>query len=231
MTIAENAIGERVSVHPYPLSVPGCSDETLWKLHHAWNQRSMSGFAIMELLAPFYSPHLGFRPRSPISDLHRCCREAVFWRQYSDLRLVSQRELETLMFGPGLGHLSGRTSDAWTRLGSTLHESLGGELRSGIGNVLHRMLGNILWIGGYHGGFGKSLAVALQCSLDLWTGSVLESDLEASLFYAVGFTLPGKKLGEKEKDFRPLLKLWTSGNLPTGFDQDGRLVILCQQTS
>lgn len=112
------------------------------------------------------------------------------------------------------------------------------ELRDKIGYNFGTHLGESFGHRGLHKNFFKSrlLEDLRRSGLDdeLWEGKLwadlwhcLGGSLWLSLFYAAGFLI----VGDKTKNFRPLLDFWRSGNLPIGFNSQNEIVVLCDETS
>lgn len=179
--------------------------------------RELNGYELVELAGYFYSPNLSFGLSLPIPGLEEEAQKAIFWKDIPGILCTSGSSIEETLgtnglclrdalredFRPEL--LTGLGVNDWRILWETLDRF--GRLKRRLEHQLLEDLGSA--------GFGDRLYD------DLW--HCLASGIQCAIFYGAGFLL----LGDTKKDFRPLLNLYLSGNLPIGFNTQGELVFLC----
>lgn len=200
------------------LESTGFSVEDVEILARDWNRAlGMMGYELVEFAGYFYSPKLSFELKPPIPDLENRARQAIFWKNITSIRVTSEPDLketlgiEGICLRDALGEsfrkelLDRIGHDFWSILWKTL-ERFG---------FLKRRLEGQLMEDLYRAGFRGRL------SDDLW--HCLAGGVQVSIFYGAGFFF----VGDDAKNFRPLLELYKSGNLPIGFNKQGELVFLC----
>ena len=155
--------------------------------------------ALMKVLSPFY----GWKPefRSAIPNLAEKDKQAVFWRDVKNVRVL--KNSDTSLLEASLGD----------SLGDSLEEMQDSE------DSFETSFGSLFW---------NSLFDSLFDSLEtsLWDSSrdSLRASLRTSIVYSCFYILDDKP--KEAAKFKPLLDLWLAGNFPVGFDEDGNLLVL-----
>lgn len=204
------------------------------QVHDAWQKRfpGEKGRVLAEVLLPYYQPTLSFKPRPPLADLETKLPQLFPWRKVSGLCFISATSLRL-----------GIPAALQKILGGGSFVSLGHELRE-VSDRFQSKLGDVEWkkvLEGVGGGFGfvytnrlrYDLAETLggddncQTPLNEKTADGLEPllwyGLEESLLYGAGLIVL-----EDNFSLIPLISVWPMGNLPIGFDQQGRALIIVE---
>lgn len=191
------------------------------------------GFAIAELLAPFYSSRLSFELQAIDPQTEKFISRRVPWRACKGVKVVHQVGAQ-----PGVA--------LWAEAGQ--HSYVKEELKARLGEDKFYRIQGIEYIC-HDKIFGKEMADIIAGDRGPYAANDLKhflgvtfnhsfrnradsyiikgrvEDLIESLVYAICFRL----LKDTEKNLEGLLKLWRNGNLPLGFDADGMLVVLCAE--
>ena len=190
---------------PDTIEVPGVHNDAVnqWVIWwcHAFPRR---GREIMALLAPFYHPQLSFRLQ-PASDLEAIARDVVCWRSVKGVKVVT----DVLR----ISDHSCSAFDISSCMGpsTTVVAEQVGKNRLMQGLVLDWCARLKTSLG--EDGIGEGFLAPRK----------LDYGLRQTLIWSMAYVVAG----QTNWDFHPLLRLWASGNLPIGFDNDNNLVLLC----
>lgn len=218
--------------------VRGVDQKRAEELLAFWHERfPRRGRAILELLGPFYTSELSFALKPPVSDLGSMAEHAVFWRTISGVQVAGVGSW------PEAEEACEKMRSIRVDLGTSLRDSLGESVLFHSETILKDELGRVLRQR-IVDGFRETRGITFPSDLRIhrrqsgiepgeyetrraWTWARLVDrlweSLAASLCYAVSCMITRETM----KDFRPLLDLWRSGNLPVGFDDKNRLIVLC----
>lgn len=203
-----------------PLDIPGLSSQEVDRLVQYWEDRyPEKGRVLTEAVGPFYSPRLSLRPQPPASGLSEKATQVVFWSHVVGIRTVTPQELieaQRSFHQPYKKHMGeslrqGLEASTQFQVGliaPPLSDSFYCRGTDDYGFSLHEIIGDRVWydFAGFRSLWAPVAAILLDC-----------------LECAAGLLI----LGAVDKNCRPLLDLWQSGNLPLGFDEGGKMVVLC----
>lgn len=213
---------------PNPIyQIPGLPRDFIRKLVEHWDRLLPSkGHSAVELVGPFFSPELSFKLRPAAENLIERVHEAIFWLDWgcpvvhtTPSALASRGpNLERSRFQYGFQEVAG-----WLLPEDLLQIfwPLPVEVRGFGYRSLDEKLRNCLWdsLWDYYEEAFEDERVE-ETPLH-----VLGDNLRVSLLYALGYL----EAGDNRRDFRPLLELWRSGNLPLGLDHEGNFWVLCAE--
>lgn len=179
---------------------------------------------VKSLLKGFFKWKPKLQPVLP--DLIERVIEAIFWQEVPDVIVVSE---SLILFWPA------KRVPFWQGLASNLAKSLNGKLDQRELESLQDELEESL-------GFGLKGGMLIENELwqalkEHWYGldtlerqtklrNEMQQNLKHTLIMAAGFCL----VGDKNKNFQPLLELWLKGNFPLWFDREERLLVLCRKS-
>lgn len=173
------------------------------------------GWELTELLGHFFSAQLSFELRPPASDLSTKAKQAIFWHHFENVRASSCSDLSENIGHDGTTLYHGTFYPIKRELITLMDwRSVWDTIETGVCGI-HKS--RIEWL--TLEGIGKG---GVSPDDALW--ECIHSNLYMTIVCAVGYLIAKS---DKES-FKPLLKLFMSGNLPIGFDQDNVLVVLCK---
>lgn len=179
---------------------------------------------VRELLRPFFRWRPKLQPALP--DLNTLVKKAVFW---------DKEVPEAIAVSTGLILFwSGRRKWLWQSLTTNLERELNSNLDQKELNNLKEEFEDVL-------PFGLKGGMIIENRLweavrELWYGldsierqtelrREMQLNWRCSMFLAAGFSL----VGDKSKNFQPLLDLWLRGNPPLWFTREDELLVLCRK--
>lgn len=229
--------------------IRGLNPRGVMRLTRQWdNEFRGKGHKIMEVIGPFYSPRYTWELKPAASWVREEQTKIIFWRSLTDVHFVTPSDIvEQLKATPERDRCRELIKD---NLGS----SLGKTLKERLGDQLDRCRGvfSKLWNDDFSGRVWERLENSLKKATEgapgfesRWTSE--QSDMIGATFKSVSFAtclqyycLKGNFItcleaavqlrvldGSEGPKLQPMLKLWQSGNLPIGFDQHERLIVLC----
>ncbi len=166
-----------------------------------WEKRFFGkGAVLMEFVGPFQD----WRPRlaSPLPDLEQRAREAVFFREFKEVRCVPFSHRDEYE-----GHLRHTFQDL---LGNVFDSET---YRDALQRAAWDLVADLFI-------YRTSLNRKYRDNLG---GPMLHS-LKWILVHACHFAIVGEL--EKAGEFKPLIDLWLAGNFPIGIGYDGNLLVL-----
>lgn len=173
------------------------------------------GWELTELLGHYFSSQLSFELQPPISDLAEKAKKSIFWHHFENVRVSSQPDLSD-----NIGHN-----------GTTLYYSTFSPIRREIAEIMDwRTLWNALEEGvvGIHEPRLERLTLegirkgGIHPDDSLWR--CITANIRITIVCAIGYLIAKRDA----ESFKPLLKLFRSGNLPIGFDNNNTLLVLCK---
>ena len=76
-----------------------------------WNRAlGMMGYELVEFAGFFYSPNLSFELKPPIPDLEEKARQAIFWKDITDVGVTSEPSIEATLGSGGIFSVPAFTS-------------------------------------------------------------------------------------------------------------------------
>jgi len=225
-----------------PIKIRGMDDACCIQLWQRWEECFPGrGLDILEVFGTFYADP-NFRVLPPADDLEQRVARALFWSAPVGMCLVQPKSLWLSEYTYTLSDRCFATSD-WRRLYPRAYEAIDAEAaisyrgsHPGARKTLESLWTRVFY--GLSSSIGCNIRglsertweriyetpISYEGQADVVWFMVWQS-LQWTLFHAVAHVVSGSRA------FTPLLDLWLSGNLPTGFTADNRLVILCSPES
>lgn len=222
----------------------------------AWDKYfPKKGPEIADLLAPFLSPALSFRPKPPHRILQDELGQIISWREVAGVKIIETENIKSNFsqalkkeFGRGLTVIKAEDLKEGQnipdicekRLWTTLTDSLEGgpkkELRETLGGPRWFMTLQTIFsfssarYSDLYSKLRRDLGGDLEVIWNVWVeeiGNGLGYSIHRDLSNTLRIAIASALTEETIFNPRPLLGLWRSGNLPLGFNSVSELVILC----